>query len=267
MAVDPHPLRVFLQAIVTGRPSSIPEDLRGLARGVLGRRAGPAEVDDLLGEFLLRLVEATRRSRAGSAVALLQLSDTAIRASIRHRLRQVLAETCPGARPRKQLRAMVKAVLAHDLAEPPACAPNTLYRGDRLCAALVRDAVAWMHAQDDRPARTVQVVAARLHDLYFGGDQHRDEPVQASFEDEVLRGLDAPQLALDLHHHLGPDLRRVAGLRAGGAELKTIAEDQQVAVSTAHQRVATAVKRIREHARRRRVGPSTLEPMLLALGR
>jgi hypothetical protein len=41
--------------------------------------------------------------------------------------------------------------------------------------------------------------------------------MQASLEDEALRGLDGPQLALDLHHHLGPDLRRVAALRASGA--------------------------------------------------
>lgn len=90
--------------------------------------------------------------------------------------------------------------------------------------------------------------------------------MQASFEVEALRVLDGPQLALDLHHHLGPDLRRVAALRAGGADLKTIAEDQQVAISTAHQRVATVAHRIRRLARRRRVGPSTLEPMLAALG-
>lgn len=86
--------------------------------------------------------------------------------------------------------------------------------------------------------------------------------MQASFEDDVLRGLDGPQLALDLHRHLGPDLRRVTSLPAGGAELKSIAEDQQMAVSTAHQRVATAVKRIRKQVRRRRIGPDTLRTLL-----
>lgn len=108
-------------------------------------------------------------------------------------------------------------------------------------------------------------IAARLVGLYFDGAQPRDEQVQQSFEEDVLRGLDGPQLALDLHRHLGPDLRRVAALRASGAELKTIAKDQQVAISTAHQRVATAVKRIRKQVRRRRIGPDTLRPMLAAL--
>jgi len=98
MAVDPHPLRVFLQGLVTGRSRTFSDELRNLARAVLGRRAGLFEVDDLLGQFLFRLVEATRRGRVGSAVALLLLSD----AAIPHR--QVLAESCPGPRLRKQLR-------------------------------------------------------------------------------------------------------------------------------------------------------------------
>lgn len=92
-------------------------------------------------------------------------------------------------------------------------------------------------------APNVTDLPARLQALYFGGDQHRDEPMEASFEDEVLRGLDGPQLALDLHRQL-PDLARIAALRATGADLKAIAQDQQVALSTAHHRVATAVQRI-----------------------
>jgi hypothetical protein len=265
MAVEPHPLRVFLQGIVTGRSCVIPEDLRSLARAVFGRRAGPSEVHGLVGEFLLRLVEATRRNRTGSAVALLPLPDAAIRASIRHRVRQLLAESCPGARLRKQLRAMVKVVLAQALPRALPFAPTTLYQGDRLSATLVRAAVAWLLAQEDRPPRTVHAVPARLLALYFDGDQHRDEPVQASFEEAALRGLDAPQLALGLHHYLGPDLGRVAALRANGAELKTIAEDQRVAISTPHQRVATAMQRIRTQVRRRRISPDTLRRMLVAL--
>jgi hypothetical protein len=89
--------------------------------------------------------------------------------------------------------------------------------------------------------------------------------MQTSFEDDVLRGLNGPQLALDLHRHLTPDLRRVIVLRANDAELNAITEDQQVAISTAHQRVATAVKWIRKQARKRRIGPDALRPMLTAL--
>ncbi|HVG63092.1 MAG TPA: hypothetical protein VNA24_31300 [Hyalangium sp.] len=90
------------------------------------------------------------------------------------------------------------------------------------------------------------------------------EAVQESFEEDILRNLDSPRLARDLHHNLGANLARVTALRAGGAELKAIVEDQQVAISTAHQRVATTVQRICRHVRKRRVGPTTLEPMLAA---
>lgn len=68
-----------------------------------------------------------------------------------------------------------------------------------------------------------------------------------------------------LHRHLGKDLAHVTALRAGGAELKAIAVDQQVAISTAHHRVATAVQRIRSHARRRGIGPTSLDRVLTAL--
>ena|GEM_PF-6083854 len=111
----------------------------------------------------------------------------------------------------------------------------------------------------------MQAIGARLQALYFDGDQHHHEPRQESFENDVLRGLDGPQLALDLHCHIGHDLARVTALRASVAELKAIAEEQQVAISTAHQRVATAVQRIRRQVRRRRIGLDTLRPMLTAL--
>ena len=247
-----------------GRSCPFPEELRVLARGVLGGRS-PTEAEDLLGDFLLRLVEATRHNRAGSAVALLKLSDAGIRAAVKHRLRQVLAETCPGARLRKQLRAMVKAVLNQDLTVLPASAPTSLYRGDRLSTALVRDAVAWVLAQDERPPRTVRDIAAHLQALYFEGKCVAAEPAQPSFEGDLLNELDGARVAHDLQHHLGEDLARVIALRAGGAELRAIAEDQRVAVSTAHQRVASAVERLRQRARHWELEPTVMEPALRAL--
>jgi hypothetical protein len=113
------------------------------------------------------------------------------------------------------------------------------------------------HAPQAKPAKTV-ADCARLHGLCSP---------QGSFEDDVLRAVEGPQLALDLHRRLGDDLAGVMALRAAGAEPKAIAVDQQVAISTAHQWITTGVMRIGSHARRRRVGPSTLEPMPLARGR
>jgi hypothetical protein len=127
-------------------------------------------------------------------------------------------------------------------------------------------AVAWVLDQEARPPRTVPAIAARLQDLYFDREQHRGEPVQASFEEDLLSALDAPQLALDLRRHLGADLCRITSLRARGADLKAIAEDQQVSISTAHQRVSTAVCRIRELVRRRDLSPGSPGRLLFLLG-
>lgn len=147
----------------------------------------------------------------------------------------------------------------------PACLPTSLYRGDRLSAALVREAVAWVLAQEDRPPRQVIAVAAQIQSLYFGERRLEPELVQPSFEEQVVQHLDQPRLAVDLHRHLGAGLAHIVSLRARGAELKAIAADQQVAVSTAHQRVTTAVQQLSRVARRHRLGPSTLEPLLAAL--
>ncbi|WP_146210088.1 hypothetical protein [Vitiosangium sp. GDMCC 1.1324] len=68
---------------------------------------------------------------------------------------------------------MAKAVLNLGLPPPPPSLPTSLYRGDRLSATLVRDAVTWILAHEDGLPRTVPAISSRLQYLYFGDDQHR----------------------------------------------------------------------------------------------
>lgn len=223
------------------------------------------DVDDLVSEFLVRLIEATRRGQGRSAVHLLKLAEMEIASAILHRLKHVVAETSPGAHLRKQLRAAVKAALTIGTLAPPATPPVALYKDDKLSSARVRDAVAWLLAQDARPAATVNEISAALHAMYFGQAQTAQEASRPSPEAELVRALDGPRLREEVQRELGDDLARVVAMRATGAELKVIAADQRVAISTAHQRLATAVQRIRRHTRRRNIAPSSLEPILSGL--
>lgn len=268
MVIMPKPvsqLRLFLEGVVNGSAVQFPDELRRLAARVLRRPARHADVDDLVSEFLVRLIEATRRDQGRSAVHLLKLADMEISSAILHRLKQVVAETSPGARLRKQLRAAVRIAMHADTIPPPSAPPTSLFRDDKFSSARVRDAVAWLLAQEDRPAATVNEISTALHTMYFGQRQTTQEPSQPSPEAELVRALDGPRLRHEVRRELGEDLARVVAMRANGAELKVIAADQKVAISTAHQRLATAVQRIKRHTKRRGIAPTSLESILTGL--
>jgi DNA-directed RNA polymerase specialized sigma24 family protein len=232
-------LRVFLRGLVTARPPPVPEDLLRLARGVLGPRAGAADVDDLVGEFLLRLVDATAHRRAGSAEFMLDLDDRRLRGTIRHRLRQMLAETCPGARLRKQLRAFVKVLLSEDRLPVPAAPPTSLYRGDRLSSELVREAMAWVLLHEETP-RTPAGITARLMAMYCVREASTGATEQGDPEHDLHTRLEVQRLLLGLAQDCSQQARAVH-MRLAGLSLQAIAEQQGVSISTAHTRVSAGV--------------------------
>lgn len=239
------PLRSFFAALAQRGigPTSIPAELNRIARH-LGRGGDDAEVDDVVGDFLLRLIEATRRSTSGSAEFLADLDEQQLRAVVRHRMRQVVAERSPRRHLVKQLRDAVRRVVARGLPPVPASPPVSLMHNDKLHAGRVADAVAWSrNGEDAAGPQSIAGIAERLCETYFhttvSGLSEATEP--ATDVDPV----DIKKVVSRLRAELDADLLQAARARLRDRSLGEISTMAGIAVSSAHARVARAVTAVR----------------------
>lgn len=247
------PLRSFFAALAAPHglgPKTLPVELRSIARRLL-RNSDGMEAEDVVGDFLVRLVEATRRCTSGSAAFLVNLEEPQLRAVVRHRMGQIVAERAPQRQLVKQLRDAVRRAIAQGLPSRPAAAPCSLMLNDKLSTALVAEAAAWFVDQANGPnAEDVAATAARLRDAYFGAAPGR---VPSSVElQSVADVVDVKQLASRLRSELAPDILHTVRARLNDDSLAAIAKRAGIAVSSAHARVAKAaaeVKAIVEDAR------------------
>lgn len=261
-------VHAFLAALAgTGAaPRQVPQILRALVQRV-GR--GRHEADDLLQELLADLLVRTRKGQAGGIAQLLRLDDGQLLGAIRRRAVQVRAIQ-QGSRSRlvKTLRAHVTAALDGELPDADGL-PLTLMVGDRICGRLVRQAVAYLLAQDAAPPREPSVLAAQLLDLFFA---LRPEDVRAEVHggaetndaDATLARADAAHHVQALRARLGPELARIVGLRAQGRSLAEIAAGR-VGISTVHEKLGRATTSTREYVAHEGLAREDLEPALPAV--
>ncbi len=244
-------IRLLLQDIVEGtaRTPRLPAELRNLAQQVKSR--SQVSPDELVSELLLRLVDGTARNTAASAKRLLELDDKGIQGALRHRMRQIATESHPQWKQVKQLRAQVRHVLTTGNLDASEC-PGMLYDGEKLSARRVRQAVAQVLVDEDRPIGA-KAIAAQVAQEYLPNSPSSektygdiaDREVESP-EDAVRRALDAHFLARDLQIRLGRELFQVVALRASGAGFASIAKSLGVGLATAHSRWIEARARFRE---------------------
>lgn len=245
-------LVVFFSALAAGsHPQAIPRDLRRVARGLFHQ--GADEAEDLVGDFLVLVLDATRRGLAGSAAHLLHLGEPALRAVVRHRMQQLLAQRSPCRKIAKQLRDAVRRALRVGLPNAPADPPTSLVVNDKLSMPLIADAVAYVLTRDDAPSSTdANAIADRLRDIYFGGSkvQGDQRDTSMSADDQVA----ASVLAKRIRATLDADLLEVLRGRVGCETLEEIARAQHTACSTAHGRLARVLVEVRAEVEAAGVG-------------
>lgn len=243
-------VRQFLKALAPGRQQRgrLPEALRRLAWQAVGCGQPPDLADDALAEFLVKLVEATRRRSPGGAQNLLDLGDGSLAAVLRFRIRQAAMSLYVEWPLVKSLRAHVKAAL--DRGELPAGVdlPLTLLRHDHLAADLVRQACAAVLARKYPPPRTVAEVADALLELYFTPAPGGEVDAAADYvDDDVETVHDAHVYAAQTRQLLGTEVARALGERAAGKSLREIGKrNRGQAASTLHAKLTQAQHRLRD---------------------
>lgn len=90
-----------------------------------------------------------------------------------------------------------------------------------------------------------------------------DEP--CDIEADVRRHHDAPLVARDIKEALGPDLLRLLRFRLQGLGFVAIAEQENIATSSVHARVMTALGVLKAHANRTRTSEETGRLALLLI--
>jgi hypothetical protein len=269
-AIAVSELRGFLLRLVEGSSSArLPPLLRSLTRQALRSAQSEESVDDTLGAFLLRLVEATQVQSAGSAARLLLLDDRALVRVVRYRLRQVACEQYPRWALVKSLRALVRRALSRQLPVQVEMQPETLLAGDRLCSRRVAEAVGHTLGQSDPPPRTVVQVSERLMHIYFPVGVPLDldgEPANDDVEEEVATRLDASVVAARFQSILGRELTTLVALRHRGKTLREVADWQRLgSVTTAHARLREAETRLGAAAKREGFSRGTARQALASL--
>ncbi len=238
-------LRSFFAAVVHGGtgPTTIPVELKRIARQVL-RAGDDAEVDDVVGDFLVRLIEATHRGTSASAKFLVDLDEVQLRAVVRHRMQQVIAERSPHRHLVKQLRDAVRRVSLRGL--PPArdSAPLSLMKNDKLHTAHVAAAVAWiLHREDAPQLDDIAGVAERLREAYFTSTTMPfNSPTEAVADIDLV---DVQKVVTKLRAELDADMLEATRARLRDRSLGEISATAGIAVSSAHARVARAATAVR----------------------
>jgi DNA-directed RNA polymerase specialized sigma24 family protein len=239
----PTTLKSFFAGVAGERATSgaLSEALTSIARHLT--RGCDADADDVVGDFLLKLVTATRRGSPGSAAYLLHLEEPELRAVVRHRMRQLLAERSPHHHVVKQLRAAVRSALRRGLPIAPLSPPTALLFNDRLHGPTVAAATAWLLAGPDAPlVDDVAAIAETLRTLYFdlkasGSPEDGDVPVDP---------VDTNRLVAQLHARLDAGQLAVLRERLRGGSLAEVGAHVGVGLSTAHARVSKAVAVVRK---------------------
>ena len=239
------PLHDFVHALASPAVQlrAMPADLFRIARGLL-RRSSDHEIQDLVSDFIVRLLEAGRAGRAGSPLHLVGFDESELRAVVRHRMRQIIADRSPGRRQSKQIRDSVRLVLKTGLPVAPAAAPTTVMVNDKLSTPLVAVAVAYLATMEGAPgAIDANAVADRLGEMYFGR-----KTVHTGDSDPALSADDqyaARALAANLKTRLDPKMMDVLRARMRHDSLAEIAARENTAVSTIHARMQRAIAEVR----------------------
>ncbi len=235
------------------------DTLRSFARCAVGGDEG----DDAVFDLIETTLKATRIGGSASAQRLLRLPDSELVAVVRFRLRQAAVGRRPLWALLKSITEHVRAAIDVGLAPPPAEPPSTLLRGDRLGGDLVAAAVSYIYSFKPDVERTPSTIAKHLISQYFKVEGATDDTADA--ETQVRRGRDALRISRELRQHLGSDLLRLLRYRHQGIGLAEIAENENIAVSTVHDRIQTAIEHLREHTRRTRTSKETGRLMLALL--
>lgn len=240
-------LRTFFAGLASSsaysESSRIPDELRRLAWQAMSHHH-LGDVDDVVGAFLLRILEAERLRAPGGVTALLKLDDQSLIRILRHRLRQS-AVGCGDTRRwelLKALRAHVKRCLQLEQ-HPSPDMPLSLLKNGRLSNELVHQSVSAVLLGDYPPPRSVRAIAGELMDIYFPAATENvlDNLAYDALnpEDEVRLDMDAETTAAEVHASLGADAGLLAR-RADGDTLATIAALSGTAASTTHSRLKSA---------------------------
>jgi DNA-directed RNA polymerase specialized sigma24 family protein len=216
-------------------------DVRG------GRHPAPHEVDDLVQDFLLKVLDL--RKKRGQAALLADwgaMEAPRFGAYVRSMLKNLALDATPAWDVQRTLREMVKTVLVGPL-PAPAGLPASLEKGGRFVRKLVAAAAAELLAGGVQ--RDVGALVARLSSEYALGHQECDadataEGVQATGLVELEREVAAREVVATFMVEAGPEGGRVLGLRAAG--FKAMAARLGLALSTAHARYERAERAFRE---------------------
>lgn len=262
-------VRALLRSLVTGSkaPRRVPPLLLELASRALPRRQRARDaVDDLVGDLLLHLVEATAAGNARSAQYLLDLDDKPLLAALRQRLRQLAAEG--GARWGlcKVIRAHVRAALAGPLPQVEAL-PLSLMRGEKLCGARVAEAVAFYVQDGYEELRGVPELTTELLSDFFPDHVHPDGERwhQLAADDSgvsVEDHMDTTAVTAHARQLLGHELAEVVSLRSQGLTLEAIGRRCGHATATVFAHLQKAVALLRAGLGEK----ASLDSVRLALG-
>lgn len=224
---------------------------RDAAKGTgVGRAVEPA---DLVGELLQRYCEGDF-----AAVDWLAISDSEARGLLGRRLHQLAVELSPGWNGYRGLRAMVARLLEEGLPEAPEALPLSIHEHDRLSAAPVALAAAWVVRQlpggAPSPSQVARTLARQYLPLFVplapaNDDREADEPVDLDRSPESIADLlDAERLHRTFRES-DPAGLELLQRRAQGESLQTIARDCGAGITTIHTREGHVRRRLAELVR------------------
>lgn len=256
-------LQGFFILLASGaQPTAFPVALRRIASRVLWQPMADFDLDDLVGEFLLRVVEATRRGGSGSAQLLVGLEEPELHALTRFRMRQIVAERSGARRAVKQLRDAVRRAQEVGLPPPGEALPPSIFAKGRLHGPSVAAAVAVVVTTADAPvASDVAGIVDRLQELYVWPGVPAFEPHTVEVEAMLDAGSCVEQLRTSLTSIDFGLLRR----RLAGESLAAIAASEGAAVSTAHGQVGRSLGAVRRVVGRLGIDAAAMERALQLL--
>lgn len=240
-------LRQFLASISEGTSwrGRRPAALADIARGVLRRLRQPSgadDVEDLVSEYVARLIEEKARRRSG--IDWRQATDAEARRLVARRCKQIALEQRPGWSAYRSLREHVATAMERGLPEAPGHWPGTLLEGDRYSLKLVAAAAAHVLATNPQLEGNAGGIATVLSRNYCPQLSATDEPLDVGDDQDWLLDvsdrLDGVRVAGELQRELGPELSRTWARRLNGWGFEKLAGESHVALATAFARCRRA---------------------------